>query len=153
MFERLRLLIQLFRVGNELADPGKWKAGQIQANVLAGVIVTGTALLATFGVNLPIDTTSAAGLAAGVVAVLNIVLTAITSRRAGLLPAKPADQPGQGDPGQPGGLPGLHPDATAQSVQQPSSGPEPGAGLSAAAPAGPAPNIYVHLDESSQYLG
>jgi hypothetical protein len=87
-------LFGLLRKGAEVADVEKWKARQITANILGGVIVALVAVLKGFGYELPMDDEAAYSIAGGVIATVNVVLTAVTSKRAGLLPAAADNESG-----------------------------------------------------------
>ena len=93
---KLYLFFALFRKGSEVADVEKWKSHQISANMLVALLVAVVALARAFGFALPVGDDDLAGIAGGLLAVGNIVVTVISSKRAGLpeLPAKPvADLP------------------------------------------------------------
>lgn len=88
--EKLKAMLQLFRQGSVVADPTKWKERQITATVLAGVILALVHLLSVFGVAIPLDMDTANAIAAGIIAIVNVVLTVTTTDKIGL-PAKPED--------------------------------------------------------------
>ena len=146
MFDKLTSAFKLFRLGAEIANAEKWKAGQITGTLLGGLLLALVNLAAAFGHPLPLDADTANTIGAGLLAVVNVVLTAVTSERAGLLPAKPANAAGPGPAGQPGGLSGLPPTAPAGVVQQPGGGPVSAAELRAARPDALDP-------ASTQYIG
>jgi len=79
----------LLRKGQEVADPEKWKAHQITATIVGGLIVALINLAKSYGYDLPITPDTANSLGVGVIAAVNVVLTITTSKKAGLLPAKP----------------------------------------------------------------
>jgi hypothetical protein len=81
-------LMSLFRKGAEVANPEAWKAGQINANIIAGLILAISHLADTFGFGLNLTTDQSVAIGTGVLVLVNVVLTAVTSKRAGL-PAKP----------------------------------------------------------------
>lgn len=87
MFEKLKAGVDLFRKGSEVANVEAWKNGQITGAVVGGVLIAGANLAHAFGYNLPIDMDAANTIGAGVVMLAHVVLTCITSKRAGLLPA------------------------------------------------------------------
>jgi uncharacterized membrane protein len=74
----------LFRKGNMVADPQKWKKRQIEATVLGGVIVAAIQVLQAFGVEIPISADDATAIATGVLVVINAVLTVTTTEKIGL---------------------------------------------------------------------
>ncbi|MCL2829442.1 MAG: hypothetical protein FWD77_01740 [Betaproteobacteria bacterium] len=126
MLQKILALFALFRAGNEVADPAKWKSHQITANLLGGVIIAAANVAAVFGHVLPIDQDAANVLAAGVLAVVNVVLTLITSARIGLPPASNTD------PADPGADLGSNPASLAGGSASPA--PEPQAGTPGASP-------------------
>ena len=77
----------LFRQGESVADPAKWKTGQITATILGGVVLAGVHVAKAFGVDLPVDTETATAIGGGVLAVVNVVLTITTSKTVGFAPA------------------------------------------------------------------
>lgn len=87
--DKIFALINLFRKGNEVADVEKWKKRQIDANYLAGFLLALFGVFKVLGVELPITDEAALTIAGGILAAVNVGLTAVTSKRAGLLPAKP----------------------------------------------------------------
>ena len=85
---KLSALWDLFRKGNEVANPERWKSGQVSANTIAVLLA---ALLATgkaFGYSLPVSDGDLTLIAGGVFAIANIIITVVSSSRAGILPAK-----------------------------------------------------------------
>lgn len=91
---KIAALWGLFRQGQSVADPKLWKERQVTATVLAGVLLALVEAVRAFGVEVPVDSESATAIAAGVIGVVNVVLTYATSDKVGL-PAKdhPEDQP------------------------------------------------------------
>lgn len=88
MFEKISAGWNLLRKGEEVSNVEAWKTGHVTANAVAGVLVAAVALLKAFGYSLPIDDDTALTIGGGIVAVVNVVLTCITSKRAGILPAR-----------------------------------------------------------------
>lgn len=85
---KLFALLALFRKGAEISDVEKWKSHQISGNVFGGFILALVAVLKVFGYELPVDEDTALLIGGGIVALVNVLLTAATSKRAGILPAK-----------------------------------------------------------------
>lgn len=81
---KVAAVIDLFRKGQSVADPGKWKNRQVQATVLAGVIVAGANVATVFGVPIPVDVDTANTIAVGLIAVFNTILTYVTTDKIGL---------------------------------------------------------------------
>lgn len=88
MFEKIGAFINLFRKGSEVANAEAWKSRQITGTVVGSLILAIVNVSAVLGHPLPIDVESANLIGGGIVAAANVVLTATTSQRAGLLPAK-----------------------------------------------------------------
>lgn len=81
---KIQALWCLFKQGQVVADPSKWKTRQITATVLAGVILAAVNALAAFGYSLPIDVETANAIAAGIIAVINVVFTITTTDKIGI---------------------------------------------------------------------
>jgi len=94
--EKLAAFWNLLRKGEEVSNVEAWKTRHMTVNAVGGFILALAALGKAYGYALPIDDDSAMAIAGGCIAVANIVLTAISSKRAGILPAKPgaADEKG-----------------------------------------------------------
>lgn len=88
MLERMKLLLELFRVGKEVANPAAWKSGTVAVNTVSTLILLVCGIAATYGYVLPIDREMAATLAGIVVLVVNTVVHYITSAKVGLLKEK-----------------------------------------------------------------
>lgn len=82
--EKLMSFFSLFRKGSEVADPTKWKKHQVSANMVGGVILAIVAVARSYGYKLPIDDATALTIGGGIVAIVNVVLTVVTSTKAGL---------------------------------------------------------------------
>ena len=87
MFEKYKSFIDVFRKGREVSDVEKWKTGQITGNVVGGLLIAIVNVAAFMGHPLPFDSDTANAVGAAIVAVANSLLTAATSKRAGILPA------------------------------------------------------------------
>ena len=77
---------QLFKAGQSVSDPARWKSRQITVTVLGVVILAAVNLLAAFGVSIPIDTETANAIAGGILAIVNVVLTLTTTDKIGVSP-------------------------------------------------------------------
>lgn len=84
MFAKLGALWALFRKGEEVSDPEKWKSRQITGTMLAGLLLAIIHLAKTFGYDIPMDEDTASTIGVGVIAAANVVLTMVTSKKAGL---------------------------------------------------------------------
>jgi len=80
----------LFRKGEAVANKGAWKSGQISATVVGGVVVAAVNVAQAYGYHIPanLDADLITSVCAGLVSVVNVVLTWVTSESAGILPAK-----------------------------------------------------------------
>lgn len=100
----IRSIIDLLRYGAEVADPESWKKGQINVNKLILLLSALVGVAHAFGFATPVSDATVAAIACGVFALVNLVITVVSSSRAGLLPSKPvqpdrfpaldAEQPG-----------------------------------------------------------
>lgn len=88
MFEKIANVMSLFRVGQSVADPALWKTGAISVSILAPVLMKLNDTLVAFGVNTGVSDATASDLAIGIVAIVNIIVTLISSKTVGVAPAK-----------------------------------------------------------------
>ena len=84
MFEKLKSFYNLFQQGKEVANPEAWKKGQITGTALAAAFLALAGVGKSFGYELPIDEQAMTEVAVGVIAVVNVVLTIVTSKKVGL---------------------------------------------------------------------
>lgn len=107
MLNKVSALWGLFRKGQEVANPAAWKAGQVTGTIVAGLIIAAVNAAKAFDYEIPIDTEQANAIGVGIVAVVNVVLTLITSKRVGILPPVaasayvPAPEPADAAPAKP----------------------------------------------------
>jgi uncharacterized membrane protein len=90
--DKLKAILALFRQGNEVANPGAWKNATIIANLLLAV----AGVAAAFGFKVELDADNAAAIAAGAVALVSVVngiVHAVTSKKAGLPAEVASPQP------------------------------------------------------------
>jgi hypothetical protein len=92
MFETIGAFWSLFKAGEAVEDPAKWKARQITATTIGTLILAGVHVAEAFGHPLPIDAKSADEIGGGVLAVANIVLTFVANRDIGVSPGAKSDQ-------------------------------------------------------------
>ena len=90
---KLKALFLLFRKGNEVANVEGWKNGQITANTIAGLVAALLATSSAFGYSLPVSDGDVLSIAGGLFAAANIVITIVTSKRAGLSAVPPDGKP------------------------------------------------------------
>lgn len=88
MFKKINAVINLFRKGSEISNVELWKNGGISVAALAAVLGALIQFGDAFGIHFAIAPEQLNGLAIGVVSLVGVVLPVITSKRAGLLPAK-----------------------------------------------------------------
>lgn len=77
-------VIDLFRKGQSVANPEKWKNRQVTTTVLATVIVAGANTATAFGYPVPVDMDTANTLAVGLISIFNAVMTYVTTDKIGL---------------------------------------------------------------------
>jgi hypothetical protein len=88
MFTKLTDVIDLFRKGSEVANKEKWKdAGNI-VPLLTAAIMAAVKLAGDYGYGIQLSVEEATGVATGVASVFLFVVHNITSKSAGILPAK-----------------------------------------------------------------
>lgn len=81
--EKLKAIFALFRHGEVVADPAKWKNRQVSATVITGII---WALLKLFGVADEVGGETVDAISVGLISAVNLVLTFSTSDKIGLPP-------------------------------------------------------------------
>ena len=79
----LQAFLNLLRVGQEVADPVKWKTRQVTVNAVSAVIIALFSLLGAFGWSIPWTVEIVEALALIILAVANILLTVVTSFKVG----------------------------------------------------------------------
>lgn len=99
MFGKFGALINLFRKGDEIANAQAWKQGGITTAAIAAFLLAADSTLRAFGYDLPITADQAKDIGGGILAIVGVVLPAITSTRAGILPAKSQQSDSTGDSG------------------------------------------------------
>jgi hypothetical protein len=81
---KIMALWGLFHKGSEIANVEKWKQHQVSGTMIGAALVALIQVANAFGLNLPgVDSETATTIGAGIVAGFNIILTIITSKRAG----------------------------------------------------------------------
>lgn len=86
---KVMAMLDLFRKGSAVDNPQDWKSGQITATMLGVAIVSAVHLAKAYGYDLPIDEESATTVAGGIIAVVNVILTMVTSKHAGFGAGQP----------------------------------------------------------------
>ena len=85
---KLSAIWKLFRKGNEVANVESWKLGKITVDAVAAFLAAILSTAQAFGYSIPMDNSGLMLIAGGVYAFGGMVVTIITSKRAGL-PAEP----------------------------------------------------------------
>lgn len=93
MLDKIKDAYNVFRYGQQVANPALWKAGGNAVAVVTPLITYLVKLAGDFGYGIQMSGEEATAIAAGIVAVTTFLLNNITSRKAGLLPAKQSDFP------------------------------------------------------------
>lgn len=88
---KLASLWNLFRKGDAVSDPEKWKRRQITATMLGGAIFAVLNVAKNFGYDLQIDEGAADAVAVGALVLINGVLTVTTSKTVGLPSKRSSD--------------------------------------------------------------
>jgi hypothetical protein len=88
---KLLQLWQLFKVGYSVSDPALWKKRQITATALAAVILGIVNTLSAFGYSIPVDMETANAISAGIIAMVNTVLTITTTDKIGVKDTAPKE--------------------------------------------------------------
>lgn len=85
----MKMLTNFWRVlqlGQSVANPAAWKAGQITANAVVAFLYAGVNLAASFGYDLPATKEQLDAIGLGLFALVNVLLTVTTSKTVGLPP-------------------------------------------------------------------
>lgn len=85
--EKLYALFNLFRKGDAVANPEQWKNGAVGVSALIPLLLAIDRVAKSFGVELGIDTQTAADISVGVLGIIGVCSHVIANRRIGL-PAK-----------------------------------------------------------------
>lgn len=90
-------LVNLFRKGDAVSNPEAWKDAANAASLLVPLLTAIVKVLGDFGYGLKLTPEQAVSIAGGVVAVVQFVISNISSAKSGILPAKlpPAAGTGQ----------------------------------------------------------
>lgn len=84
LLDKLKLALDLFRKGKEVSNVEQWKLGQVTANMIAVFIIAVIQLVQAFGVEVPINNEQVIAISGGLLALVNVVTTVITTKRIGL---------------------------------------------------------------------
>jgi hypothetical protein len=84
VIKKIQSAFRLLKAGEVVADPAKWKARQVTTSMLVTAIWAAVTAANSFGVEVPVDAETVDGLAVGLLAVVNLVLTVTTTDKIGL---------------------------------------------------------------------
>lgn len=82
--QKLLAVLALFRQGNVIANAAAWKNRQITVTAFGAFLLALLHVIKAFGVEIPVDEETANTIAAGVLCLVNIVLTLVTTDKIGL---------------------------------------------------------------------
>ncbi len=88
MFDKVAAIFGLFRVGQSVANPAAWKTGAITVSLLLPVFMQLRTVMQAFGIDLGLSDETVTALAGGFVAGINVLVTLVSSKTVGVLPAK-----------------------------------------------------------------
>jgi uncharacterized membrane protein len=88
MLKKIKAGMALMKAGRRVQDPAKWKARQIETSAIVAVLWAAVNSAAAFGIEVPVNAEIVDGLAVAILAVVNVVLTVITTNKIGL-PSEP----------------------------------------------------------------
>lgn len=88
MFETIKNVWNLFRKGEEVANAEAWKKGTISVSALTAFLFAAVKLTKGTSYELPLDEASVEAFSGAVLTIASTVMHIITSKKAGLLPAK-----------------------------------------------------------------
>lgn len=94
MFAKLKAFLALLRHGEEVSNVEAWKRRQITAGMLVSLLAAGVALAKSFGIEIATSDVQLESVALGILSIYGLAdatLTAVTSKRAGVLPEKKSE--------------------------------------------------------------
>lgn len=87
--QKLFDILSLFRKGAEVANPEAWKDAGNAGTLVAAAVMALVKVLGDFGIGVQITLEQAASIGGGAASMWLFIVHNITSKRAGILPAKP----------------------------------------------------------------
>lgn len=81
---KIMAFLSLFRKGEQLANSAAWKNRQITGTMVGVFLVALVQVANAFGVSIPLDEGTAVAIGGGVIGIWNVLLTVLTSKKAGL---------------------------------------------------------------------
>jgi hypothetical protein len=92
MMKKLKALLLLFQKGQIVADPAKWKAGQMESSAVIAAIWAAVYVAEAWGYAVPVGSETVDAVAVGLLAGINWVLTVITTDKIGLSTKSPTNK-------------------------------------------------------------
>lgn len=86
---KLWAIFDVFRKGKAVANPVLWKTGQITVSALVPVVAACVELARVFGYNIPLSDGQNAAISGGIIAIVNIVCTIVSTEKIGVGKATP----------------------------------------------------------------
>ena len=93
MFSKLSAFFDLFRKGQEISNAEAWKKGTISVSALSAFLYAIVKLTKGTQYEVPLDEASVEAFASAVLTLAATVMHIVTSKKAGVLPAKPTGEP------------------------------------------------------------
>ena len=90
MFSKLSAFFDLFRKGQEISNAQAWKKGTISVSALSAFLYAIVKLTKGTQYEVPLDEASVEAFSGAVLTLAATVMHIVTSKKAGVLPAKPA---------------------------------------------------------------
>lgn len=97
MFGKLSAFFDLFRKGQEISNAEAWKKGTISVSALSAFLYAIVKLTKGTQYEVPLDEASVEAFSGAVLTLAATVMHIVTSKKAGVLPARAIEQPA-GDP-------------------------------------------------------
>lgn len=88
MFEKLGAIWNLFRKGEEIANAEAWKTGTISVSALTAFLFAAVKLTKGTQYEIPLDEASVEAFSGAVLTIASTIMHVVTSKKAGILPAK-----------------------------------------------------------------
>ncbi len=83
-YDQFKAGIEVFKRGKSVANPTAWKKRQVNANTLSLLIIALVALGKAYGYTIPVSDEAAVSIAGGIIAVVNIVCTMVSTEKIGI---------------------------------------------------------------------
>lgn len=87
--KKLAAFWALLRAGKRVADPALWKSRQITVTALTAALVAALHAAQALGLDLQIDSDTINEAAVGIIALVNVVLTLVTTNKIGVDGTRP----------------------------------------------------------------